>query len=292
MSAEERRLDELENKADELRRGRQEHYDQVNRWREERDRLNESVKRLREEAARAKEERDAVNAKVAELKRGLEPLFQRLEEKRGRLTEAEQRLRREARSLPDRGRLEKDLRRIEWEVMTTPTAEMQDREDELMGRAQRLSRTLEEFKGLDRVSDQRMDSLADVKAIEIEIRSIRDGMHRLHEESQGHHEMMLLLYRKADEERERANQAHARFVESLEAAKAVNEELDAAMDEVRQLREGLRLEDVRHLSQRRMSTEARAEEMRREALRKMEVGSKLTFEEMRLIYGDENEIEE
>lgn len=290
MSAEERRLDELENKADELRRRRQEHYDQVNRWREERDRLNESVKRLREEAARAKEERDAVNAKVAELKRGLEPLFQRLEERRGRLTEAEQRLRGEARSLPDRGRLERDLRGIEWEVMTTPTAEMQDREDELMSRAQRLSRTLEDFEELDRVSDQRMDSLADVKAIEMEIRSVRDGMHRLHEESQGHHERMLLLYRKADEER--ANQAHARFVEGLEAAKAVNEELEAAMDEVRQLREGLRLEDVRHLSQRRMSTEARAEEMRREALRKMEAGGKLTFEEMRLIYGDEDEIEE
>ena len=150
MSTEERKLDELEAQAAELRKTRNQLFEQIKKAREERDRLNESSRKMREEALKHREERDRINARVQEIKKSLGPLFEELDEKKEQLTEAENALRDEYRGRPDKSKVERDLNRTEWEIMTTPTREMLDREDEIIERASRLRRSLEEFKAVEK----------------------------------------------------------------------------------------------------------------------------------------------
>ena len=289
MSAEEKTLDELEAQAAELRKTRNQLFDQIKKQRDERDRLNESAKKLRDEAKRHREERDGINARVQEIKKRLGPLFEELDEKKDKLSNAERRLEDEYRSRPDKNLVERDLNRIEWEVMTTPTKEILDREDELIQRASRLRQTLIEYRKLDKQKDQRIHILADKKATEIEIRAIRDEMGKLSDESQGHHEKMIMFYEQADAEKKKADEAHGRYVEKIREVEGVKEEINALMPQINALRDGQRLADVKVAQRRNMSAQQRMETMRQEALKKMESGGKLTFEDLRLIYGDEDD---
>ncbi len=289
MPAEDKTLEELEAQAAELRKTRNQLFEQIKKQRDERDRLNESAKKLRDEAKRHREKRDGINARVQEIKKRLGPLFEELDEKKEKLSNAERRLENEYRSRPDKNRVERDLNRIEWEVMTTPTKEILDREDELIQRASRLRQTLIEYRKLEKQKDQRIDVLADKKATEIEIRAIREEMGKLSEESQGHHEKMIMFYEQADAEKKKADEAHGRYVEKIEEVDGVKEEINALMPQINALRDGLRLADVKVSERRKMSAQQRMETMRQEALRKMENGGKLTFEDLRLIYGDEDD---
>jgi uncharacterized coiled-coil DUF342 family protein len=292
MSAEERKLEELESEAKELQGRRGALVEEVNRRRDERDRINESVRRLREEAAKHRDERDRINARVAEVKANLQPLYEQLDEKRRRLAGAEERLDEDYRQVPLRRRVERDLDRVEWNIMTTPTREMLEKEEELVSRAQELRERLGEFKRLPPRGEATLELTADAKATEVEIRAIRDEMNRLREGGQEHHEAMLLLHRKADEEHERADQAHARFVEAVTEARRVDEELDKVMAQLHELRGGYSAAERRMGERRRAEARARVEELRREAQRKMAAGEKLNFDDLQFIYGGDDEEED
>ena len=289
MSTEDIKIDELESQAAELRKTRNLLFEQIKKAREERDHLNESAKKIREEALKHRDERDRINASVQEIKKSLGPLFEVLDEKKELLTEAEGVLREEYRGRPDKGRVERDLNRIEWEVMTTPTRDMLGREDELIERASRLRRTLEGFKTLEKYEGRRMEYLAEKKATEVEIRALRDEIRRLSEQSQMHHEKMIMFQEQAGSEKNKADEIHAQYVAKIEEVDLVKEELSVVMSQIAALREGLRVADLQLAEHRRMSAQERAEAMRQEALRKMKNGEKLTFEDLRLIYGDDDE---
>lgn len=283
MSDDEDRLEEvassLFDKRDELNR-------QAERWKRERDQLNESVKDLQGKALGEKEERDKINEKVAEIKKRVEGLRVDLAEKRGSAEGLDEELEEGRRRLRSRRRLEEELREIEWELSTTPTLEIKDREEELTERARELRLELEEHTKLDAKDDRYLHSLADSKAVEVGIREGLDEMRALHEVSQEHHEKMLALYRKADEERKRSDEAHKRFVECLNEIKEVNGELDTVMAELRKQRKELKDTDRRMAMRRSTYLQEKQKELAAEARRKLEAGEKLTLEEMKLVYGE------
>ncbi len=289
MSAEERKLDELEAQAAELRKTRNLLFEQIKKVREDRDRLNESARKMREEALKHRGERDRINAKVQEIKKSLGPLFEELDEKKGLLTEAEKTLREEYRGRPEKSRVERDLKRTEWEIMTTPTREMLDREDEVIEHASQLRRTLEDYKDVEKQEGKRMEYMADKKATEVEIRAFREEIRNLSEQSQEHHEKMIMFHEQADSEKKKADEAHTRYIQKIEEVNNVKEDLNVVMPQISALRDGLKVADLKVAEHRRMSGEQRAEALRQEAIRKMENGEKLTFEDLRLIYGDDED---
>lgn len=289
MSAKEKKLDELEAQAAEVRKTRNTLYDYVKKQRDERDRINAAVKKLREQTQKHRTERDRINAKVQEIKQKLGPLFDELDVKNMRLADVEQKLYQEYKSRPNKDRLQKDLNRIEWEVMTTPTAQMKDREDELIDQASNLKRTLDGFENLEKQEGQKMTYLSDKKATQVEIRAFREEINALSRQSQEHHEKMIMMYEQVDSEKKKADEAHVRYIEKIEETNSVKGELDMIMTQIKALREGLKVADLEQVKQRRMSVEARQETMRQEAVRKMEAGEKLDFEDLRLIYGDEED---
>jgi len=289
MSGDEERLAELDERAEALKRRRTALDAEVERWKRERDRLNESARGLRAAAVKHREERDRANEGVSEIKRGMEALRRELYERRGRLAEIDAELGEGRRRLQPRRDVEERLRRIEWEMMTTPTAEMMEREEALVEKAGELRRSLDAHKELDGREDERLRVLADIKATELAIRGCRDEITRLHEASEANHEEMILLYGKVDEERGRADDAHARFLERLSAVRAVDDELREVVGEARRLRGRLRESERLEAAERDRETERRKEELLTEARRKLDAGERLSLDELRLLYGEEED---
>ena len=292
MAIDENKLDDLEAQAAELRENRNTLFEQIKKIKEERDRLNKTARAAREQALKHRKERDRINAKVQEIKKSLGPLFDTLDEKNQALAEADKAIRDEYRGLPSKKRVQEDLKRIEWEVMTTPTKEMLGREDELIARAANLRKTLEGFKDVEIKKDKKMDYLADKKATEAEITAMRDEINKLAEQSQEHHERMILFFEQADKEKKRADEAHSRYVEKIQEVEAIKEDLNLIMPEINALRDGLKASDLKLEEMRKMNATQRAEALKQAAINKMENGEKLSFEDLKLIYGDEEDEEE
>ena len=292
MAIDENKLDDLEAQAAELRENRNTLFEQIKKIKEERDRLNKTARAAREQALKHRKERDRINAKVQEIKKSLGPLFDTLDEKNQALAEADKAIRDEYRGLPSKKRVQEDLKRIEWEVMTTPTKEMLGREDELIARAANLRKTLEGFKDVEIKKDKKMDYIADKKATEAEITAMRDEINQLAEQSQEHHERMILFFEQADKEKKKADDAHSRYVERIQKVEAIKEDLNLIMPEINALRDGLKASDLKLEEMRKMSTKQRAEAIKQSALKRMENGEKLSFDDLKLIYGDEEDEEE
>ena len=287
MSADDDRLAELERTLNELFRKRGSLREHADKFKGQRDALNKEVRALREKAASERDLRDELNQKVAEIKATIDGLREKLDDKRGELNQLDGRRVERRSGLPPRWRVEQDLQQVEWEMSTTPTMEIRDKEEELRERASSLRALLEEHKKLEVQDDVRLDTLAGSRAIGLEMRKGRDEIQAIRDVSQGHHERMLALYRKVDEERGRADEFHARFVERLEESREVNAEIDVVLPEVRELRKKLKVAGQRISAWRSQSLRAKREELLAEAKRKLEAGEKLSLDEMKLIYGED-----
>jgi uncharacterized coiled-coil DUF342 family protein len=279
-------LDFLEAKAKELFEKRDKLNDERGSRKKERDQLNESVKSLQEKAKRSKTERDSVNEKVANCKRKLHNLREHLESKQEKSSEIGIKLSENRKNLRSRRRLLEELKEIEWELSTTPTLEIKNRENELIDRAKFISSQIEEHRRLDTQDDIYLMSLADSKAVGIEIQRIRSRMNELHEVGQKHHEQMIAFYKNADNERKRSDEAHRKYLNTLEALEEVNRKLDETLTELRKLRK-LSSDEARIIAEKRdMILEEKKKLLIAEAKRKLETGEKLSLEEMKLIYGE------
>ena len=152
---------------------------------------------------------------------------------------------------------------------------------------------LKSSKDVEQKQGKKMDYIADKKVTETEINALRDEINKLAEQSQEHHERMILFYEQADKDKKRADEVHGRYVEKIKQVEAIKEDLNLIMPEVNALRDGLKASDLKiSTSCRKMNTQQRAEAMKQSALRKMENGDKLSFEDLRLIYGDEDDEED
>jgi len=289
MSADELKLDELEAQAVELRTTRNTLFDQIKKLKEERDRDNKASRASRDQAQKHRTERDRINAKIQEIKQKLGPLFDTLNEKNDALDETDRAIREEYRGKPRRETVQKDLERIEWEVMTTPTTQMLGREDEMLQRASELKKTLESYKSIEEKQGKKQGFLADKKATQTEIGVMRDEINQLAEQSQAHHERMILFYEQTDKEKSKADEVHGRYVEKIKEVDLIKQDLNFIMPQVYAMRDGLKASDLKVAELRKMNAQQRADAMKKEAMDKMGRGEKLSFEDLRLIYGDGKE---
>ncbi len=289
MSADELKLDELEAQAVELRTTRNTLFDQIKKLKEERDRHNKASRASRDQAQKHRTERDRINAKIQEIKQKLGPLFDTLNEKNDALDETDRAIREEYRGKPRRETVQKDLERIEWEVMTTPTSQMLGREDEMLQRASELKKTLESYKSIEEKQGKKQGFLADKKVTQTEIGVMRDEINQLAEQSQAHHERMILFYEQTDKEKSKADEVHGRYVEKIKEVDLIKQDLNFIMPQVYAMRDGLKASDLKVAELRKMNAQQRADAMKKEAMDKMGRGEKLSFEDLRLIYGDGKE---
>ncbi|MBT3283809.1 hypothetical protein HN807_04120 [Candidatus Bathyarchaeota archaeon] len=288
MSADELKLDALEIQATELRTTRNTLFDQIKKLKEERDRHNKTSKGSRDQAQKHRTERDRINKKIQEIKQKLGPLFDTLNEKNNALDEADRVIRAEYRGKPRKETVQKDLERIEWEVMTTPTSQMLGREDEMLQRASELKKTLESYKSIEAKQGLKKGVLAERRVTQGEIGEMRNEIDQLAEQSQEHHERMIMFYEETDKNRAKADEVHGRYVEKIKEADVIKQDLNFIMPQVYAMRDGLKASDLKVAELRKMNAKQRADVMKKEAVDKMGRGEKLSFEDLRLIYGDED----
>ena len=288
MSSDELKLDALEIQATELRTTRNTLFDQIKKLKEERDRHNKSSRASREQAQKHRAERDRINAKIQEIKQKLGSLFDTLNEKNDALDEADRAIRAEYRGKPRKETVQKDLERIEWEVMTTPTTQMLGREDEMLQRASELKKTLESYKAIEEKQGKKQGVLADKRATQTKIGIMRDEINQLAEQSQEHHERMILFYEQTDKDRAKADEVHGRYVDKIKEVDLIKQDLNFIMPQVYAMRDGLKASDLKVAELRKMNAQQRADAMKKEAMDKMGRGEKLSFEDLRLIYGEED----
>jgi phosphoserine phosphatase len=289
MSIDEKRLRVLEKQISNLRKNRKQLEIEAEHWKELRDKLNDDVKALRARALIQKQERDKINLQVADVKTTIRNLFRNMDDKRDKLFEIERELNDEKSKLPSREKIEKLLSSIEWELMTTPTMEMMKREKELIIEANKIRNRLEEHKKLESLFEKKLDSLADSKAVEMIVRRHQNDVKKLHDTSQKHHEKMIQIFNTVDAERKKADDAHKKFVEKIIAIKSINEELKKVYGEFNRIRQKDKEISEKTKVDQKMELQAKKKELKNAVKRKLESGHKLDFEELRLLYEDENE---
>ena len=286
MSLNEERLNRLEENAAIHMSERDKYRDLVNKKKEERDRLNGEIRGLRSLAVSEKEKRDEINARVAEIKSEVNGLRDQLDEKNEQLNKIHSEREVERRRLPNKKRLSQEIQQIEWTLSTTPTLEIKDREGELIDRARELRSILKEHEKIKSDDNKIIHSMADKRAVEMMIRERRNEMQQLHNLSQEHHERMLQYYKKIEEERKRADDAHSKFIENITLMKEVNSTIDFVMVEIRKLRKELKMEDNFRVTNRDKVIVSMKRELAEVARKKLQSGEKLSLEEMKLIYGE------
>lgn len=288
MSADELKLDALELQATELRTTRNTLFDQIKKLKEERDRHNKASRASRDQAQKHRTERDRINKKIQEIKQKLGPLFDNLHDKNDALDEADRAIRAEYRGKPRKEAVQKDLDEIEWEVMTTPTSQMLGREDEMLQRASELKKTLQSYKSIEAKQSMKQGVLAERRVTQDEIRGMRDEINQLAEQSQEHHERMIIFYEQTDKDRAKADKVHGRYVDKIKEVDLIKQDLNFVMPQVYAMQDGLKASDLKVAELRKMNATQRAEAMKKEAVDKMGRGDKLSFEDLRLIYGDKD----
>lgn len=289
MPNEEEKLEEIEKMLQSLRKRKAELDDRTKRLKSDRDHINESARMLRKDAFGHRERRDQVNQRAVRFRQDIRSLRDELREKDGMLAEVDDERRRAIRSLPPRREVEKRLRYIDWKINTTPTVDMIDREKAFLDETRSLLNTLDAHEELRELEEQQLKNVADIKAIELKIQEHKEELSRLQEDSDEHHKHMILLFEKADKERKRANEAHMNLLETLQELKEVNEKIHGLVEEAYRIGNELREADMRMVEEREKKLDTRRRQLIAEARNKMEAGKRLSINEMKLLYSEEDE---
>jgi uncharacterized coiled-coil DUF342 family protein len=210
-------LDELQLKrerenqeAERHRRRRDELNDKTREWVEKRDALNGQVRALVEEATQHRIQRDELNAQVKVAKEERDRFNRRVNELQDQLSDVKRR--RLPRGAIPLGKLQQDLKRLEFKQMTSVLSA--DKERALIEEIQRLQA---EVKKLEKAVEENED----VRKVREELKSARDlaeGAHKrvseLAEKAQGEHDQMTALYEKGDGLRREADRAQEEFIKT------------------------------------------------------------------------------
>ncbi|MBS7651970.1 hypothetical protein KEJ13_02415 [Candidatus Bathyarchaeota archaeon] len=257
--------------------------------RAERDRLNESARLLRSEAARWREERDKANLEASEIRSRLKLHYEELKEKRKRLEELEAILRERRRRTRPKREIRDRITRLEWEVSTTPTLEMLPRERELLEKARALYEELRECEELEEQRNMALMLLSEIKAIEIRVKEYKEKLVKLREVSKERHEKMIIIYRKAEEEKKRADNIHSKILENISEMKKFREELKEVLKEINMVKKEIKEKSMILEAERKILIEERKKEIAEKARRKLEAGGKISLEELKIIFEEKEE---
>ena len=210
-------LDELQLKrerenqeAERHRRKRDELNDKTREWVERRDALNAQVRALVDEATQHRIQRDELNAQVKAAKEERDKYNRRVNDLQDELAEVKRR--RLPRGAIPLGKLQQELKRLEFRQMTSVLSV--DKERGLIDEIQRLQ---SEVKRLEKAVEENED----VKKVKEELKTARDlaeDAHRrvseLAEKAQAEHDQMTGLYEQSDAQRREADRAQEEFIKT------------------------------------------------------------------------------
>lgn len=241
---------------------------------EERDKFNERVRALRASASEFRSRRDEVNQRIQELRSQGRGLREEMEEKRRALQELDERLQEARINIgEDRKKVEARLRRLDWEMSTTPTREMMKREEQVVKEIRDLRSQLAAYDDIGVLEARRLELRTELAALRLRNRDASEPIEALKSESDVNHQKMIDELKRVDEMRLQADEAHEKVVETRNQLRQMAGEAVATRAELQRL-----------LREREMAKASRVKEEAVQRIReKLSKGGRLTFEEFKLL---------
>ena len=288
LSNQDEKLLELEAKFEDIRSRLEELETDLEKLEKNRDMLNKSARDEKFKALKYREDRNRVNSQLSEFRERSKTIRSVIEEKELEIKRIEEELKEKREGVPSKKQLTGDLKRIEWEFMTTPTSEMLQREKELLEKAKMIRGKLSFHDELEEQENRRIILLAEVKALRLELKRNMDEREKLRKTSVHTHEKMVESLKETLELRKKADEMHKLFKERLRVKKTLLKEAKLLREQIQDLKTLLK---ERRKKARETQEAAIAEKKRQiveETKKKLEAGKKLSFEEMKLIFEDKD----
>jgi uncharacterized coiled-coil DUF342 family protein len=260
--------------------------DEINQIKTERDALNEKVKLLKEQRdlVRAKatpimEEINAIDEKIAELKKNVPRVSQR--------------------------ELQEELDAIEWKISTT-SLDLQE-EKRLVGDVKELEIQLKSYKKIDKKHQKIKELLAQRKTIDDQADVFHKELTELAKKSQEFHATMIEKVNAVKKDKAEADNLHQAFVKTKEQNTLWYEQIKQLIDQNRGLRVTIRENDLaqrkeedakwkeqqvkrkEEQAERAVKEKEIKEKIGSEAREKLQRGEKVNWDEFQMMLGDEEE---
>jgi uncharacterized coiled-coil DUF342 family protein len=249
---------------------------------EERDALNDEVKRISVGVKKLKEKRDSLNAQVKELKAKRDELRNEAAKKR----EALSKLLEQARNISEQlhgsmSEILAQIQRLEWFIQTNPLSPQTERN--LIAKIGALEANLVKHKGLKKVRDKLLLLKIDVGALRIRAQATHEELTKIAGESEQVHAAMQEQAKTLAEKKTQADRKHAEFLEQSGQRRDAISSLNSSL---------MRIEQI-HVEIGKTKTSSKfdkAEKVKSKykaaATEKVRTGGKLSMEEFQALMGD------
>lgn len=250
-----------------------------------RDKLHEQLKTLRLETSELKAKRDQTNEEVKRQKQKREEYREAIHVKIAELEKLKQEIEVLAKKKPSESRksLQAEFDRFEWEIQTSSMS-LQEEKD-AVNKVKQIEVQLNVYKKLDALKEKAWKLRAEIKAFDAETKKCHEKILQLAQNSQEAHQKMLAKIEEAKKVKADADAAHKGFLEVMEKARAVKEEMNKVLGQIRQVRGEIREEEAEEKKQTETALRTRLEKQAKE---KLERGEKLTWDEFQLLQQQQN----
>ena len=270
--------EELQNRANLLRKERDRLNDEARKHAEERDTFNAQVRALVNEANEHKKRRDEMNDGVKRAKEARDEANKAADEaqkaadalRRSRMPEGD--------ASQSIAKLKKEARQLEFQQMTTVLTA--SKEKALMDRLKEIGKTIREKEKLLRSDPELAASLAKADELKEKAEKAHAKVGEMAEKAQAEHDAMIKLYKQSDKLRKTADKLQERFVVSKMEADKIHKtyiEFVNAIHEIEDDAAGGRAVDS---AQAAKSREEKSEAAAELVFQKFKAGEKLSTEDL------------
>ena len=266
--------------------------DQLNqeakKWAEKRNEYHQQIKQLQSEVKNLKEKRDEINLQVQILKAAREKAKAQRQEKHEQIEKLREKMRplaerKPANRLQD---LEKRIKDIDWKIQTS-SLPLQE-EKELVEQVKLLETQRFAHKQLLDLKDKLIEVQTEAKAFGTQAKLKHDELSQLANQSQEFHNHLVETSNKIKTLRQSADQAHQKYLELGQKADKSHEKCVEIQKQAKSLKEEMESREKWQYAEKGQALKDQATAKARE---KMKHGEKLTWDEFKLLTGEEEATE-
>lgn len=253
---------------------------------EERRVLVGKIRELRVKASEYKGRRDSLNGEVKSSKAVIAELKREYGEKVEALKRLKRDIREYLRSRPAKSEeaLAKEIASLDWKIQTTPMSIVE--EQKIIEQIKALERQMDFYRKLKTMEEEARNLENRLKELESEVTFHRNRIAENVVESQKFHEMMIKTLNEINELKSRLNDVNSKYMENRSKAADLRLKHKDLLNQIYAIRKLIREEEERR---RRESIAAIKEKVKKEALEKIKRGEKVSFEEFKILVGEEGE---
>jgi len=282
------KMAELDQQLAQTKQERDQLNQEAKKWAEKRNEYHGQIKQLQSEVKSLKEKRDEINLQVQILKAAREKAKAQRQEKHEQIVKLREKMRPLAERKPTNRLqdLEKRIKDIDWKIQTS-SLPLQE-EKELVEQVKLLETQRIAHKQLLNLKDKLIEVQTEAKAFGTQAKLKHDELSQLASQSQEFHNHLVETSGKIKTLRQSADQAHQKYLELRQKADKSHEKCVETQKQSKSLKEEMESREKRQYAEKGQALKDQATAKARE---KMKHGEKLTWDEFKLLTGDEEATE-